>query len=230
MTGLQALDRVLRGEAEAGLEVPVGSVARTCLGLAAGYGLCMGTSGLFHPDGPEYRQLIASAGKVPALFGVTLGVTFPSLYVANVLFGARLRFGDLLRLVLAALAVLVAVLAALGPIVAFFTATTSSYPFVLLLNVAVFAGCGFLGMRALHQSLARVVTLQQQADAPNRRPAAAVFAVWTGLFGLVGAQTGWVLRPFIGNPDLPFTWFRPREGSFFDGVARAVRLAVVNEP
>ena len=121
-------------------------------------------------------------------------------------------------------------LAALGPIVAFFTATTSSYAFVLLLNVAVFAGCGFLGMRALYQSLTRVVTLQQKKDGPVRRPAGAVFAVWTGLFGLVGAQTGWVLRPFIGNPDLPFTWFRPREGSFYDGVVRAVRLALVTEP
>lgn len=26
---------------------------------------------------------------------------------------------------------------------------------------------------------------------------------------------GWLLRPFIGAPDLPFTWFREREGNFF---------------
>jgi hypothetical protein len=29
----------------------------------------------------------------------------------------------------------------------------------------------------------------------------------------------WVLRPFIGNPDLPFTWFRARESNFFIDVA-----------
>ena len=26
------------------------------------------------------------------------------------------------------------------------------------------------------------------------------------VFGLVGAQMGWVLRPFIGNPNQPFQW------------------------
>lgn len=35
------------------------------------------------------------------------------------------------------------------------------------------------------------------------------------IYGVVGAQMGWILRPFIGNPDLPFTWFRARESNFF---------------
>lgn len=38
------------------------------------------------------------------------------------------------------------------------------------------------------------------------------------IYGLVGAQMGWLLRPFIGNPNLPFEWFRPRQGSFFQAV------------
>ena len=38
------------------------------------------------------------------------------------------------------------------------------------------------------------------------------------VFGLVGAQMGWVLRPFVGNPNLPFTWFRGRESNFFQAV------------
>ena len=48
-----------------------------------------------------------------------------------------------------------------------------------------------------------------------------VFQIWVIVFGLVGAQMGWVLRPFIGSPDLPFVWFRGRESSFFQGVLRA---------
>jgi hypothetical protein len=32
---------------------------------------------------------------------------------------------------------------------------------------------------------------------------------------------GWVLRPFIGSPDLPFAWFRPRESNFFEAVLHA---------
>jgi hypothetical protein len=48
-----------------------------------------------------------------------------------------------------------------------------------------------------------------------------VFSCWVVVFGLVGAQMGWVLRPFIGSPKLPFQWFRPRESNFFEAVAGA---------
>ncbi len=33
---------------------------------------------------------------------------------------------------------------------------------------------------------------------------------------------GWVLRPFIGNPNMPFTWFRARESNFFMAVLQAI--------
>jgi hypothetical protein len=186
----------------------------------------MGVYGLLRPDAPEYRQLVASAVKVPLLFGLTLAVTFPSLYVFATLLGSRLRFGDLLRLVVGALGVLVAVLAAFGPIVAFFSVSTTSYPFVLLLNVGVFALSGGFGAGFLHRMLshrpAEVTEGEPAGVGPTR-----VFYVWMIVFGLVGGQMGWVLRPFVGHPDLPFAWFRPREGSFVEGVARAVRVLLV---
>jgi hypothetical protein len=28
------------------------------------------------------------------------------------------------------------------------------------------------------------------------------------------------LRPFVGNPNVPFTWFRSRESNFFQAVFR----------
>jgi len=45
-----------------------------------------------------------------------------------------------------------------------------------------------------------------------------VFTVWMIVFGLVGAQMGWVLRPFIGSPSRPFQWFRERHSNFFEAV------------
>jgi hypothetical protein len=45
-----------------------------------------------------------------------------------------------------------------------------------------------------------------------------VFNLWVVVFALVGAQMGWVLRPFIGNPDMPFAWFRGRESNFFQAI------------
>jgi hypothetical protein len=46
----------------------------------------------------------------------------------------------------------------------------------------------------------------------------AVFIIWIIVFGLVGSQMGWIMRPFIGAPDAPVTFFRSREGSFFQAV------------
>jgi hypothetical protein len=45
-----------------------------------------------------------------------------------------------------------------------------------------------------------------------------VFTIWMIVFGLVGAQMAWILRPFIGAPGTPFTWFRERGSNFFESV------------
>jgi hypothetical protein len=61
--------------------------------------------------------------------------------------------------------------------------------------------------------------LEDQVLTPHVR---VVFRCWIILFGLVGAQMGWVLRPFIGDPGRPFTWFRGRESNFFQAVGHAL--------
>jgi hypothetical protein len=33
---------------------------------------------------------------------------------------------------------------------------------------------------------------------------------------------GWVLRPFIGDPNTPFTLFRERQSNFFEAVLRSL--------
>lgn len=50
-----------------------------------------------------------------------------------------------------------------------------------------------------------------------------IFRIWVIVFGLVGAQMSWVLRPFIGDPSKPFTLFRERESHFFQGLFDALR-------
>ena len=49
-----------------------------------------------------------------------------------------------------------------------------------------------------------------------------VFCCWIVLFGLVGAQMGWVLRPFIGAPSKDFSWFRVRDSNFFEAVTNSI--------
>jgi len=49
-----------------------------------------------------------------------------------------------------------------------------------------------------------------------------VFCCWIVVFGLVGAQMGWVLRPFIGAPETEFSWFRVRSSNFFEAVINTI--------
>jgi hypothetical protein len=57
-------------------------------------------------------------------------------------------------------------------------------------------------------------------------PATGIFWVWILTYGVVGAQMGWILRPFIGAPGAPFELFRPREGSFLQGIYHAIQHMV----
>jgi hypothetical protein len=248
------LDRILRGEAtrltalrRKTVEVEVGGLSVVLVILAMAYGACMGSFALLQGGGSSFWQLVASMVKVPYLFFLTLLVTFPSLYVFNALVGSRLALGSVLRLLVASLAVMVAVLSSLGPIVAFFSLSTKTYEFMVLINVAAFAVSGLLGLIFLLRTLHRlsfvppdptpIEATELEGEEAELRPIVepssaldplgdqvlgrnvkTVFRCWVILFGLVGAQMGWVLRPFIGKPGLPFVWFRGRESNFFEAV------------
>ena len=115
---------------------------------------------------------------------------------------------------------------------AFFSATTINYSFILLLNVAVLAVSGLFGVSYLIRLLTRPVTRPLEIEGegwshvPEQASIGKVFYVWLVVFGMVGAQMSWVLRPFIGSPRVDFTWFRPRDASFFEAVWKTLRLLV----
>ena len=283
---LKSLDRILRGEATRPDALKNGSIEFHAVGLtivvivlAMIYGFCMGSFSLFKElsesvdPNDRYWQLLASTVKVPALFLLTLLVTFPSLYVFNALVGSRLNLTSMLKLLIASLAVNLAVLASLGPITAFFSVSTASYHFMQVFNVGMFTIAGMLGLMFLNQTLNRMSAKQLESQeapllpailekdvelstegpstdalestetpeivAKSSEPIAAidsteehvlsnhvrlVFRIWVVAFCLVGAQMGWVLRPFIGSPSISFTWFRERESNFFQAV-----LAILQE-
>lgn len=253
------LDSILRGQAthpsrlqqgELNIQADGLLVMLTALGMS--YGFCMSWYAVLRDD-PQYMQVVASMIKVPLLFFLTLAVTFPSLYVFNALIGSRLSFSSMLQLLVGSQAVLLAVLASFGPIVAFFSVTSTSYFFILLLNVAVCGLAGSLGIRFLLQTLHRltdalyvpiVLAAPEPAEAAppdsavhaaapgpltrigrpeSRERVRVVFYVWVATFAVVGGQMAWVLRPFIGNPNAPFTWFRPRQSNFLEAVVESVR-------
>lgn len=163
MNVLKQLDSVLRGEGtraevlrQGRLDVSGRAMLVIVLVLGVFYGACMGCFNIATGNGAS-MQILSSAIKVPMLFLLTLTVTFPSLYVFNALVGSRLSLINMARLIMAAIGVMLAVLAGFGTIVAFFNFTTTSYPFILLLNVIVFAVAGMLGLSFLLQTLRRMV-------------------------------------------------------------------------
>jgi hypothetical protein len=56
----------------------------------------------------------------------------------------------------------------------------------------------------------------------DRSTARVTFQVWVVIYALVGAQMGWILRPFIGAPEMPFQWFRHREANIFVDIAHTI--------
>jgi hypothetical protein len=246
------VDALLRGKLTRREDLGRGEVGASALTLAlasivlgASYGAFMGLFAVLRAGNQSYAQILSSAVKVPLLFLLTLFVTFPSLYVFSTLAGSHLAFPQTLRLLLGGTVVNLALLASFGPITAFFTLSTESYPFMVLLNVIFFAAAGIAGLafiaRALGHVFSRPPELQPQpqpqpdpapampASPPpvaERRPAsraAYVFQVWVLIYAVVGAQMGWILRPFVGSPDLPFTFIRQRESNFFEAVAEVLR-------
>ncbi len=254
-------ERLAEGRIDLSLRrfVPLAVMLGACYGFFMGwYALSVYWGGGVRSDPHRCWQIVASMVKLPALFLLTLVVTFPSLYVFNALVGCRLSFASTLRLLVGAVAVNVAVAASLGTILGFFTLSTTSYPFMVLLNVVLLGVAGFVALAFLLHTLRRLAAspapappppsveseeesgwMIKVAESPARPPgpldripkvippqalgqAKLIFQIWVVLYGLVGAQMGWLLRPFIGNPTAPFEWFRARSGNFFMAVLNSV--------
>jgi glucan phosphoethanolaminetransferase (alkaline phosphatase superfamily) len=187
------------------------------------YGAIIGS---FH----SFNQAIASSIKLPALYLLTLIVCLPALYIFNVLFGSRKTIAQHFTYILSAAAVISLLLCGFAPVILFFLITISpkeDYSFFLLLNVAVFSLTGVFGVSFLYQAMRPTALLAKgdNQDLPedlNVQLRSNILRLWLILYGFVGSQLGWTLRPFFGTPTDQFQWFRPREGNFVSGVWNAL--------
>jgi hypothetical protein len=220
---------------------------------------------------------LTSGVKLPLLFLVTLAICLPTLYLFNLVFGARLSIRQSLSLVMVALTVTAMLALAFAPISLFFLITAPDYGFFKLLNVAILAlsaliGLKFLtgGMRVLndHGLLApkpaalseapvspavavpqpelvaagnnaappapiqipagytltpvRSVGHQPRPPAQSTPPSMTLLYVWILLFGFVGTQLAWTLRPFFGSPGMKFSLYRDIDGNFYAEIFRTI--------
>src|SRR5215216_6910308 len=96
------------------------------------YGIVLGSSN-------GILQAISSAIKLPILFLLTLAICLPTLYLFNLVFGARLSVRQALALVLVAIAVTSVLTLAFAPISLFFLLAAPSYGFFKIINVSILA-------------------------------------------------------------------------------------------
>jgi hypothetical protein len=291
-------------------------LASSAIALAC-YGAVLGA---FHSP----LMALTSALKLPLLFLVTLAICLPTLYLFNLVFGARLSVRQSLALVMVAITVTSMLAVAFAPISLFFLITAPDYGFFKLLNVAILTLSALVGLRFLtggmqvlndHGLLAPEVT-RTQADAyaqvnvpaqavpaavptgpaaapvavpaaepvavpagavpagstsngaaaatppapaqpsgqpavaaippgmvppgygpvqrpwerppvrrgePTQRPASmTLLYIWILLFGFVGTQLAWTLRPFFGDPGQDFSFFRSIDGNFYAEILRTI--------
>ncbi|WP_238016749.1 hypothetical protein KZZ52_57620 [Dactylosporangium sp. AC04546] len=349
-SGLLIIERILRDRdsiwRQIGEERDLGKLTRQMLYSSvvalACYGAVLGASN-------SVLQAGVSALKLPLLFLTTLAICLPTLYLFNLVFGARLQVRQALALVMVTITVTSVLTLAFAPISLFFLITAYSYSFFKILNVAIltlsaFVGLRFLtgGMRLLNEqtaalaaarrreheeqaraekaereraealALAELAAAASEADddeeqeavpatvgangagaqqavapvsavpvsvapvsavpvspvpqqpmpilppypmqpqpvlmpdgrlaypvpppaprpgprpvagelAPGERPASmALLNVWILLFGFVGTQLAWTLRPFFGEPHEKFEIFREIEGNFYVNIVKAI--------
>lgn len=162
------------------------------------YGALMGTFG--GVTGDRLLLILFSALKVPLLLIVTFLICLPSFFVLNTLFGLRPDFAAVLNALIVTQAALTILLVSLAPYTLFWYASSSSYDAAILFNALVFAVASVAAqwlLRRLYQPLI--------ARSARHR---LLLRTWLVLFAFVGIQTAWVLRPFIGSPELPAQFFR----------------------
>lgn len=187
------------------------SMVISSVAFLALYGAVMGSS-------HSLWQALSSASKLPLLFLATLFVCAPSLYFFNLLFGSNQSLSQNLTLILTAITVSSVLLFSLAPITLFFLLTTSEYQFFKLLNVAIFAISGLMGVVFLYQGM-KVVSADEIEGASLRKW---VLISWMFVYAFVGSQMAWTLRPFIGAPFAPFELFRQLGGNFYANVFRSL--------
>ncbi len=195
------IDRVLRGVTEAEADKGSVGVARGMVMVICGgafYGFVMGAFGGFTDDRP--LQMIYSGAKVPILIVLTGALAMPSFFVLNSLLGLRSDFGEVMHALAITQSAVAVVLASLAPYTALWYASTRDYQEATLFNAVMFAVASLAAQWVLRRRYVPLIA---------RNPAHRVMLrVWLVMYAFVGIQMGWVLRPFIGQPDQPVTFFR----------------------
>lgn len=158
-------------------------------------------------------QILYSSVKVPLMLASTTALCLPSFFVLNSILGLRDDFDRAVRGILCAQATLGIALASLAPITALIYVSGCGYAGATLTNGAMFLAATALGQWTLARHYRPLIACD-----PRHRIA---LTGWLGLYAFVAIQLAWSLRPFIGDPAVNTTFFRPGSwtNAYIDAVA-----------
>jgi hypothetical protein len=179
-------------------EVPWRLLVATVLVAGPLYGAVMG-SYAFH-SAERLLMVLYAAIKMPVLIGVTGLLCLPGFFVLTTVLGLRDDFRASLRAILTSQAAMVLVLLSLAPITRFIYISGVVHRDAILANALMFAVAAAAAQVVLWR-------LYRPLIRRDRRHLATLWS-WLLLYAFVGIQMGWMLRPFIGTPDIAVTFFR----------------------
>ena len=143
------------------------------------------------------------------------------------LLGLNIPFRQSVSAILMSFTITSAILGAFSPVMAFMiwnappmspqAVSGATYSFIKLANVAVIAFAGSTGNVRLFQTLTRL--------GGRRAVAFRVLVAWLAGNLFLGSQLSWILRPFIGSPDLPVEFYRAAalHGNFYENVFQTLQ-------
>lgn len=212
-------NRVLRPQAAA---VSARRTAASVAVFGAAYGAAMGSFRWTAGGSHWPLQIAYAAVKTPLLMLGALAVTLPALFVLNSLLGLRADLRESLRALVTTQAAVAVSLAALAPLTLLCYASTDDYNTALVANGAAFAVATLAGQVVLRSRYRPLVRRN-----PRHR---VLLRAWVVAYALVAIQLAWLLRPFLGAPTQPITFFRSGAwDNAYVTVARIVWRAVSGE-
>jgi len=226
-TGTSSISTLLRGE----LEIIVACTERwngrrTALHVGVivlGAGLYGAAMGWWR----DPQQALFTAIKFPLIILLTTAGNALLNAMFAPLLGLNIPFRRSFAAILMSFTIAAAILGAFSPVMAFMiwnapsispeTIQGATYSLVKLANVAVIAFAGTTGNVRLFQLLVRL--------GGSKAVAFRVLVAWLAGNLFLGSQLSWILRPFIGSPNLPVEFYRATaiHGNFYENVFQTLQ-------
>lgn len=167
-----------------------------------------------------WLQMLSSAFKLPALYLITLLICLPTLYFLDIIFGSKKTFSQYVTLLLASMSLISVMLFGFAPVSLFFRLSINDYLFFVLLNLTVLVITGIIGIQFFYQGMLSIIPDETASETLKNRKR--LIQCWLLLYGFVGSQLGWTLRPFFGTPNQPFALYRDLESNFYVQVIKII--------